>query len=74
MLSHFSRVQFCAYPRYPPGSFVHGILQARVRPCPPPGNLPHSETEPTSLVSSAFAIWFFISSATWEALYPYIVF
>ena len=74
VLSHFSRVQFCAHPMCPPGSFVHGILQARLWPCPPPGNLPYPGTEPTSLVSSALAIWFFISSATWEALYPYIVF
>ena len=35
-----------AHPRCPPDSFVHGILQARIWPCPPPGNLPHPEIEP----------------------------
>ena len=33
----------------PPGSSVHGILQARNRsglPCPPPGDLPNPGTEP----------------------------
>ena len=37
-------------------------------PCPPPGDLPDPETEPTSLTSPALAGGFFISSATWEAL------
>ena len=43
----------------PPGSFVHGILQARILewlPFPPPGNLPHSGIEP---VSPELAGWFF---------------
>ena len=36
----------------PPGSSVHGILQARYWsgwPCPPPGDLPNTGTEPASL-------------------------
>ena len=35
----------------PPGSSVHGILQARILewlPCPPPGDLPNPGTEPRS--------------------------
>ena len=37
----------------PPGSFAHGILQARILqasglPCPPPGDLPDPGIEPTS--------------------------
>ena len=43
----------------PPGSSVHGILQARI--------LPNSGTEPTSLMSAALAGRFFTASATWEA-------
>ena len=38
-------------------------------PCPPPGDLPHPETEPTFLMSPALADVFFTTSATWEALY-----
>ena len=40
----------------PPGSSVHGILQAGIVewvPCPPPGYLPAPGIEPTSLVSLA---------------------
>ena len=36
-------------------------------PCPPPGDLPYPETEPTSLMSPALACGFFTTSATWEA-------
>ena len=35
----------------PPGSSVHGILQARIPnglPCPPPGDLPNPGIEPRS--------------------------
>ena len=42
----------------PPGSSVHGILQARILEwvaCPPPGDLPDPGTEPVSLVSPALA-------------------
>ena len=38
----------------PPGSSVHGILQARRLEwvtCPPPGDLPHPGIEPASLVA-----------------------
>ena len=56
----------------PPGSSVHGILQARIYwsglPCPPPGDLPNPGIEPTSVTSPAFANGLFTSSTTWEAL------
>ena len=55
----------------PPGSSVHGILQARTLewvglPCPPPGDLPDPEIEHTSLKSPALADGFFTTGATWE--------
>ena len=34
---------------------------------PPPGNLPHPGTEPTSIKSLESAGGFFTTSATWEA-------
>ena len=55
----------------PPGSSVHGILQARHwsgLPCPPPGDLPEPGMEPEPLVSPALASGFFTTSAPWEAL------
>ena len=36
-------------------------------PCPPPGDLPDSGTELTSLLSLALAGGFFTTSAPWEA-------
>ena len=53
----------------PPGSFVHGILQARTLelPCPPVGDLPNPEIKFLSLLSPALAGRFFTTSATWEA-------
>ena len=54
----------------PPGSSVHGILQARILEwvaIPSPGYLPNSGTEPTSLTSTALAGRFFTTSTTWEA-------
>ena len=54
----------------PPGSCVHGILQARILewlPCSPPGDLPNPEIEPASLMSPALAGGFFTTSTTWEA-------
>ena len=42
----------------PPGSSVHGILQARIlewAPCPPPTDLPDPRIKPTSLNSPALA-------------------
>ena len=35
-------------------------------PFPSQGDLPDSETEPTSLMSPASADWFFTTSTTWE--------
>ena len=49
----------------PPGSSVHGILQARYwsgLPCPPPVDLPNLETESTSLMSPALSGGFFSRS------------
>ena len=51
----------------PPGSSVHGILQATHRsglPCPPPGDLPDLGIKPASLTSPALAGKFFTTSAT----------
>jgi len=53
----------------PPGSSVHGILQARILEwiaCPPAGHLPNPVIEPTSLMSPALAGGFFSSSTTWD--------
>ena len=52
-----------------PGSFVHGILQARLLewlPCLPPGDLPNLGIEPTSFMSPALAGRFFTTSLIWE--------
>ena len=73
LLSHFSRVWLfetlwtvaCQAPLY------MGILQAEYwsgLPCPPPGDLPNLEMEPTSLMSPELAGMYFTTSATWEAL------
>ena len=35
-------------------------------PCPPPGDLPNSEIEPTSYMSPALSDGFFTTSAAWE--------
>ena len=60
----------------PPGTSVHGILQARDYsrqeyeiglPCSPPGDLPDPGIGPTFLTSLALAGRFFTSSAPWEA-------
>ena len=52
----------------PPGSSVHGILQAsHALPCCPPGDLPDPGMEPMSLMSTALAGGFSTTSATWEA-------
>ena len=55
----------------PPGSSVHGILQARRLEwvaCPPPGDLPDPGIEPVPLMAPALAGMFFTTSATWEVL------
>ena len=73
LLSHFSRVWLfetlwtvaCQAPLY------MGILQAEYwsgLPCPPPGDFPNLEMEPTSLMSPELAGVYFTTSATWEAL------
>ena len=51
----------------PPGSPVHGSLQARIVECvamPPPGNLPDPGIKPASLVSPALADRFFTTYTT----------
>ena len=56
--------------RSPPGSSIHGILQARILgglPCPPPGDLPNPGIEHMSPVSPALTGGFFITSTTREA-------
>jgi len=37
-------------------------------PCPPPGDLPDPENEPTLLTSPGLASGFFTVTTTWEAL------
>ena len=54
----------------PPGSSVHGILQARILEwvaCPPPGGLPNPGIEPESLMSPALVGRFLTTRPTWEA-------
>ena len=54
----------------PPGTSVHGILQARHWNgllCPPPGNLPNPGIKPVSLTSPALAGGFFTARATHNA-------
>ena len=58
----------------PPGSSVHGILQARILEwvaMPSPGDLPNPEIKPMSLMSPAFPSRFFTTSTTWEVPYNY---
>ena len=54
----------------PPGSSVHGILQARILEwvaCPPPGDLPDPGSEPEPPMPPALAGRFFATSIIWEA-------
>ena len=71
MLSHFSCVQLfatlwtvaCHAPLsmgFPTEKYWSGL------PCPPPGDLPNLGIEPVSLMFSASAGRFFITSTTWE--------
>ena len=49
----------------PPGSSIHGILQARILeglPCPPAGDLPNQGTEPATPVSPTLTGRFFTRS------------
>ena len=58
----------------PPGSSVHGILQASILeglPCPPPKDLPNPGIDPESLMSPALAGTFLTTSTTWEAFIKY---
>ena len=41
-------------------------------PCPPPGGLPDPGVQPASLLSAALAGGLFTTSATWEAVSPFI--
>ena len=50
----------------PPGSSVHGILQARILEFPPPGDGPNPGIEPTSVMFPALAGGFFTTRATLE--------
>jgi len=58
----------------PPGSSVHGILQARILEWvaipSSKGDLSNQGIEPTSLMSPAQAGKFFTTSTTWETLRP----
>ena len=56
----------------PPGSSVHGNSPMGGWPCPPPGRLPDPGIKSLSLASPALAGWFFITSATQEAIYIFI--
>ena len=54
----------------PPGSSVHGILQARMLEwvaCPPVVDFPYPGIEPASLKPLTLVGRFFTTSATWEA-------
>ena len=54
----------------PPGSSLHGILQARVLEwfvCPPPGDFPDPGIEAAFFMSPALAGCFIITSTNWEA-------
>ena len=55
----------------PPGSFVHGILQARI---PPPGDLSDPGIEPMSPVSPALAGGFFTTAPPRKNFYMYNLF
>ena len=54
----------------PPGSSVHGILQARILELAAMlfWDLPNREIKPMSFTSPALAGGFFTTSATWEAV------
>ena len=69
-----------------PGSFVHGIFQARILEwkkktkeywsgllCPPPEDVPDPGIEPAPLMSPALAGGFFTTSSTWEAHCSFIM-
>ena len=77
-LSHFSRSWLCnPTDCSPPGSSVHGILQARILEwavIPPPGDHPNPEMEPEPLTPPALARESLTNSSTmWEALLQQVV-
>ena len=73
---HAKSPQLCPTLRNPldcswPGSFVHGIFQARILEwvsMPSSRALPNSGIKPASLKSPALAVRFFTTSANWGAL------
>ena len=71
VLSRFTWVQLfeTSIDCSPPGSSVHGILQARIlkRVAPPPGDLPDPGMEPLSLTPPALAGGLFTTSTTCKA-------
>ena len=72
MLSYFSCVQLFSARLQParllcPWGFSRQEYWS-VLPCPPPGDLPHSGTEPMSLMFPALAGRFLTTSANWELL------
>ena len=75
MLNHFSHVQLFAtlwIDCSPPGSSVHGILQAKIlewvaMPFSKVSSQPRDQT--CISVSPELAVGFFNTSATWEACY-----
>ena len=73
VLSHFSDCPALCNPmdHSPPGSSVHGILQARILKCvavpSSRGDLPDPGIELVSVMSPPLAGRFFTTSATWEA-------
>ena len=59
----------------PPGSSVHGILQARYQsqlPFSTPGEIPDPGTEPVVLTSPSLVGMFFTTNATWESHHTHI--
>ena len=72
MLSHFSHVWLCnAMNCSSPGSYVHGILQARILEwvaMPSFRDLPNPGIEPISFNVSWIGRQVFTTSTTWEAL------
>ena len=60
----------------PPGSFVHGILQAKIwslLPCPPSGDLTNAGIVSLSLMYPALTGTFFTTSTIWEVHIHYIM-
>ena len=79
VLSRFSHIRLFAAPRTIalqaplPVEFSRQEYWSHF-PCPPPGELPHPETEPTPLMSPALVGSFFTTSATWEVRFSNLFF